>query len=122
MKNISPHVQIYKFPITAVSSISIRLTGLALTGLFVGFGTLSHFKKEDIIVKEYEKLSLPYKKAISYTLLAPTVYHTLGGVRHLVWDKYPNLFLNNKSVSKSSLILFGLTIPFTFLSEKLIKY
>lgn len=122
MKNISPHVQIYKFPITAVSSITIRLTGLALTGLFVGFGTLCHFKKEDIIVKEYEKLSLPYKKAISYTLLAPTVYHTLGGVRHFVWDKYPKLFLNNKSVAKSSLMLFGLSVPFTFFSEKLIKY
>tara|TARA_B100002019_G_C20999122_1_gene464370 strand:+ start:157 stop:525 length:369 start_codon:yes stop_codon:yes gene_type:complete len=122
MKNISPHVQIYKFPITAVSSITIRLTGLALTGLFVGFGTLCHFKKEDIIVKEYEKLSLPYKKAISYTLLAPTVYHTLGGVRHFVWDKYPKLFLNNKSVAKSSFVLFGLSVPFTFFSEKLIKY
>ena len=121
MKNISPHVQIYKFPITAVSSIATRLTGLALTGVFVGFGTLCHFKKEDIIVKEYEKLSLPYKKAISYTLLAPTVYHTLGGVRHFVWDKYPKL-LNNKAVAKSSILLFGLTIPFTFLSEKLIKY
>ena len=120
MKNISPHVQIYKFPITAVSSITTRLTGLALTVLFVGFGTLCHFKKEDIIVKEYEKLSLPYKKAISYTLLTPTVYHTLGGVRHFVWDKYPKL-LNNKAVAKSSILLFGLTIPFTFLSEKLIS-
>ena len=34
-KIISPHVNIYKFPITAVSSITNRLTGLALTGLFI---------------------------------------------------------------------------------------
>ena len=29
---ISPHVQIYKFPITAISSITNRLTGLSMSG------------------------------------------------------------------------------------------
>ena len=35
MKKISPHVEIYKFPITAISSITNRVTGLALTGYFL---------------------------------------------------------------------------------------
>ncbi len=122
MRKISPHVQIYKFPITAISSIATRVSGFGLTGLFVGFGILSHFKKEDLLIKEYEKLSLPYKKAISYTLLTPTVYHTLGGIRHFIWDKYPKMFLNNKAAPRSSIIMFGLTLPLTFISEKFIKY
>ena len=37
-KNISPHVTIYKFPLPAISSISNRITGVAMTGLFLGYG------------------------------------------------------------------------------------
>ena len=122
MRKISPHVQIYKFPITAISSIATRITGVGLTGMFIGAGTVCLFNKDKEVIEQYNKLTLPYKKAISYTLLTPTVYHTLGGLRHFVWDKYPNIFLNNKAVARSSILLLGLTVPFTFLSEKLIKY
>ena len=38
MKKISPHVQIYKFPITAISSITNRVTGLGITGMYIGLG------------------------------------------------------------------------------------
>ena len=43
MRKISPHVQIYKFPITAISSITNRVTGLALTGYYLGFGMLCFY-------------------------------------------------------------------------------
>ena len=121
MKNISPHVQIYKFPITAISSITTRLTGLGLTGLYLGYGTLCFFGKQDLVNKKYNSLNENYKKLINYTILTPTVYHTLGGIRHFVWDKFPSNFLNNKSVSRSSFLLFGLTIPLTYASEKILK-
>ena len=122
MRKISPHVQIYKFPITAISSIATRITGVGLTGMFIGTGVVCLFNKEKEVMEKYNKLDLTYKKAISYTLLAPTVYHTLGGLRHFVWDKYPNVFLNNKAVTRSSVLLLGLTLPFTYFSEKIIKY
>ena len=121
MKNISPHVQIYKFPITAISSITTRLTGLGLTGIFVSYGTLCLFDKEKIVLEKYKSLDDNYKKIINYGIVTPTVYHTLGGLRHFVWDKYPAIFLNNKSVARSSLLLFGLTLPITYLTEKLVK-
>jgi len=122
MRKISPHVQIYKFPITAISSIATRVSGIGLTGMFIGAGTICLLNKEKEIMEKFNKLDLTYKKAISYTLLTPTVYHTLGGVRHFVWDKYPNFFLNNKAVARSSILLFGLTLPLTYFSEKIIKY
>ena len=34
-RKLSPHLNVYKFPITAVSSIATRLTGLSLSGLFI---------------------------------------------------------------------------------------
>ena len=122
MKNISPHVQIYKFPVTAISSITTRLTGLGLTGLYVGYGTLCFFNKQDLIIDKYNALNDNYKKVINYGILTSTVYHTLGGIRHFVWDKFPSKFLNNKSVSRSSFLLFGLTIPLTYASEKFLEY
>ena len=121
MKNISPHVQIYKFPITAISSITTRLTGLGLTGIFVGYGSLCLFDKEKIVTEKYKSLDDNYKKIINYGVVTPTVYHTLGGLRHFLWDKYPNVFLNNKAVARSSVLLFGLTLPLTYFTEKFIK-
>lgn len=120
MKNISPHVQIYKFPITAVSSIATRLTGVGLTGFFLGYGSLCLFDKQEIVNQKYKSLDSNYKKIINYGVLTPTVYHTLGGLRHFVWDKFPSKFLNNKAVTKSSFLLFGLTLPLTYMSEKLL--
>ena len=122
MRNISPHVQIYKFPITAISSIATRITGVGLTGLYLSYGTLCFFDKQDLINSKYNSLNDNYKKVINYTILTPTVYHTLGGIRHFVWDKFPSKFLNNKSVSRSSFLLFGLTIPLTYASEKFLEY
>lgn len=37
----------------------------------------------------------------------PLVYHYLGGIRHIMWDKFPDQHLNNESVEKSSYMLFG---------------
>ena len=54
-KKISLHVQIYKFPITAISSISTRLSGFYLTGCFIGFG-ISKLSNYDIY-KEYKLLN-----------------------------------------------------------------
>jgi succinate dehydrogenase (ubiquinone) cytochrome b560 subunit len=89
---ISPHVTIYKFPLTAISSITNRLTGLVLSSVYVATGTACLVGLED---------KLPDKRVCIF----PFVYHTLGSVRHFLWDKYPKL-LTNSSVHKSSIGLF----------------
>ena len=114
MRNISPHVNIYKFPITAISSIATRLSGLYLSGAYVGFGLgtlcgINFFEKH----KELENYK---KRFINYTIITPSVYHTLGGMRHFIWDKYPSLLTNNK-VAKSSYILFGATLGTSIVVE-----
>ena len=116
IKNISPHVNIYKFPIAAISSITNRITGFYLSGLFVTGGIVSLLNKEDFINNKYKTLDQKYKSIINYSVIFPVSYHTLGGIRHFMWDKYPKL-LNNKAVSRSSFWLFGLSIGSTFLIE-----
>lgn len=41
-----------------------------------------------------------------FTVAFPLVYHYLGGVRHLAWDKYPEM-LTNVDVTKASYALVG---------------
>ena len=117
LKLISPHVTIYNFPITAISSIAIRLSGFYLSGLFIAGGTCCYIKKEDEIKNTYLSLEKKYQTAINYSIITPVTYHTCGGLRHLLWDKYPKL-LNNKSVARSSFLLFSLSGLSSYFIEK----
>ncbi len=114
-QGLSPHVAIYKFPVTAISSIANRLSGLYLSGVFVGYG-MSHlvgFEIDD----HYERLS-GYKRSIfDISMLLPMTYHTLGGARHFLWDKYPSL-LTNVKVARSSYALFGVTLGTSIITER----
>lgn len=95
---LSPHVTIYKFPVTAVSSIANRATGMTLSGAFVTGGLACLFGQEHQLI-EYKNICEPF-------ILFSGVYHTLGGVRHLIWDKYPGL-LTKTAVARSSYGLIG---------------
>tara|TARA_B100001287_G_scaffold235051_1_gene207040 strand:- start:467 stop:850 length:384 start_codon:yes stop_codon:yes gene_type:complete len=115
MKKISPHVNIYKFPITAVSSIGNRITGIALTGGYIATGTMLLFNKNPI--EYYNKLEKYPKMAVNYTLIFPSFYHTYGGIRHFLWDKYPQL-LTNVKVQRSSIGLISISLLSSFIYEK----
>ena len=111
---ISPHVSIYKFPLTALSSITNRITGIVLSGGFIVFGISSFFPNQQIIMlKKYES-TYEYKQIINSILFFPIIFHTLGGVRHFLWDYKPQL-LSNSKVTKSSYILFGTTGIFSII-------
>ena len=115
MKRIlSPHVNIYKFPITAISSISTRLSGLYLTTGYIGFGSCCLFDID--CIKYYKSLDYYTKKMVNYSFIIPTTYHTYGGIRHIIWDKYPKLLTNNK-VASSSYFLFGISIGTSVIVE-----
>ncbi len=118
MKNIlSPHVTIYKFPITALTSITNRATGVLFSSIYVLSGLSCY---TNINFKKYYNLQNDYvKKCINYSILFPINYHTLGGIRHFIWDKNPK-FLKNISVSRSSYFLLFGSIGFTYFSEKLL--
>lgn len=118
-KNISPHVQIYKFPVTAISSIATRISGAYLSGLFLGYGCLKLINKEDQVTKIYNERSRFEKFILHQSCILPMTYHSYGGMRHFIWDYYPKLLTNSK-VAKSSYLLFGLTLGTSMLLEKIL--
>lgn len=117
---ISPHVNIYKFPLTAISSITNRISGLYLTGAFIGGGILLGSGQKDFAVKKYNNLENYQKKLLNYSLIVPSTYHTLGGIRHFLWDRKPSL-INNKFAYRSSAAIFGLSLTLPFFIEKMIN-
>ena len=117
MTKVSPHVQIYKFPITAISSITNRVTGLGITGMYNGLGCSLLFNKN--VLDLYDKAPQPAKSIINYTVLFPNIYHTFGGIRHFIWDKYPK-YLTNVKVQNSSIAILGLSVISTIFTESYI--
>jgi len=119
MKNISPNIFIYKFPITALSSITNRITGIYLTKLFLFGGVVSLFEYDKLLLYKYNSCDKNIKKIINYSIIFSGSYHTFGGIRHLIWDKFPQL-LTKSNVALHSKLLFGITIPTTYIIEKLL--
>ena len=117
MTKVSPHVQIYKFPIAAISSITNRVTGLGITGMYIRLGSSLLFNKN--VLELYDKAPQPAKTIINYTVLFPNIYHTFGGIRHFVWDKYPR-YLTNVKVQITSIAIFGLSVISTIFAESYI--
>jgi succinate dehydrogenase (ubiquinone) cytochrome b560 subunit len=80
---ISPHVFIYKWPITAIASITNRATGVALYGTCVGIAGLSligaNVPAMMTVIGNYGLVGCGAKCAVAF----PVIYH----VRHVVLAK-----------------------------------
>ena len=85
---LSPHIQIYRLPLTAVLSISHRLSGLALclgailvalTLIAAGYGRDAYECAHNLWA------SLPGRIFVGVLLLC-LYFHLGNGVRHLWWD------------------------------------
>ncbi len=99
----------YKFPVVALSSITNRVTGCVLSGAVAFGGTLSFAAGPEALpafVEAYKTyvpiLVYPTKLALAF----PFVFHTLGGLRHIYWDKTTE-GIDNQSAKASSLALFA---------------
>ncbi len=79
----SPHLTIYRFPLTALSSITNRITGFYLTGTFLGFGLLQWTPIKTVTVP------FQYQKMWESSLVFASSYHVFGGLRHFLWDFRP---------------------------------
>lgn len=87
---MSPHLTIYKPQLTSTLSIFHRITGLGASVVLYGAGigalfTTSHSFPEVIqLIQDTvpQFILLSTKSALGGAI----IYHTLNGVRHLIWD------------------------------------
>jgi len=87
---MSPHVTIYAFPLPALTSITNRVTGGAMAGVVIaaGCGALVSPEPISVYVDMVRDMHLPLWATIPFktALCFPVAYHTINGVRHLVYD------------------------------------
>lgn len=84
----SPHLQVYKLPLTGLISITHRITGVLLSaGLLltiIFFFCLAHgetaYNNLQTIANYW------FVKMIFWGFIFALFFHTCHGVRHLIWD------------------------------------
>ena len=111
---LSPHLTIYRPQITSISSIFIRITGNALvfsTLLLVAWFLAAAIGPKTFNVMHFIITSWFGKIVMALSLWA-LWYHSLGGIRHLVWDTGRGLELKTAEIMGWAMILgsFLLTI------------
>jgi succinate dehydrogenase / fumarate reductase cytochrome b subunit len=85
---ISPHLQVYKLPVTGVISITHRMTGVLLSAGLIFFvyiisslaGGASSYAAMQAL------MSLWLIKLIYWGFIYALFFHLCHGVRHLIWD------------------------------------
>ena len=85
---LSPHLMIYRPQLTSMSSILVRITGNALIvagilivwWLFAVATSAKYFAMADAVVTSW------FGQLVMLGSIWALWYHTLGGVRHLIWD------------------------------------
>ena len=105
--------------IAALSSITTRVTGCALSVGCAGLGAMelvggsgTSLQVMHLIGSQGGLVAASAKFSVAF----PIVYHYLGALRHIYWDITPDI-LTNEGVAKASKLLFGGS---TFLSVCLV--
>ncbi|SMG64553.1 Succinate dehydrogenase, cytochrome b560 subunit, partial [methanotrophic bacterial endosymbiont of Bathymodiolus sp.] len=85
---LSPHLQVYRLPLTAVVSITHRMTGVLLSGGLMLFvislaviqcGASSYQSMQSLLQQPLMSIAL-------WMMVYALFFHLCHGVRHLFWD------------------------------------
>ncbi|KAF3941065.1 hypothetical protein ABW19_dt0204643 [Dactylella cylindrospora] len=115
---VSPHLTIYQPQLTWYMSSFTRITGVAVSGVFylylIGYavsGPLGIDLSIANVSKKWGELNTAIKLAVKAPLAACFSYHSLNGVRHLIWDVGKELSV--RGVYRTGYGVLGLTVVST---------
>ncbi|CAA6810198.1 MAG: Succinate dehydrogenase cytochrome b-556 subunit [uncultured Thiotrichaceae bacterium] len=113
---MSPHLQVYKLPLTAKLSIMHRGTGAALfAGLILMVLVLaSAAGGADSWASMQGFLSSWFGKLVLFGFTFALYYHLCNGIRHLAWDIGKGFEL--KEAAQSGKIVIGASVALTILT------
>ena len=85
---LSPHLSVYRPQITSVSSIFTRITGNALVVavLLIAWWFVAAAAGEAAFATADAVLTSWFGKLVFLGSIWALWYHTLAGIRHLIWD------------------------------------
>lgn len=110
---IAPHLQVWRWHVTMLSSILHRATGLALYAAMIGFalwlmavaaGPEAYAPLGAVLASTLGQIGL-------YLVVAAFAFHLANGVRHLVFDTGAGLKPSDAEASAWFAILFAFVAP-----------
>ena len=117
---LSPHLTIYRLPITAITSILVRITGNALliSAALVVWWLLAAATSEAYFDLANAVITSFLGDLVMLLSLLGLWYHTLGGIRHLIWDQI--IALENVPAEKMSWAMLIGSVVLTALTVVLV--
>lgn len=105
---ISPHITVYRFPISAITSITHRGTGMLL-GAYTGMlGCAALVNSGPELAFALEQLGNSHAltgAAIKFSVITPITFHWFGGLRHLIWDTTVKGFSVDSVVNSTYMVI-----------------
>jgi succinate dehydrogenase / fumarate reductase cytochrome b subunit len=85
---LSPHLSIYRWPITMAASITHRITGMAMAAgtLFLAWWLIAAAAGPDAYAVFTQAAAHPLGQIILFGFTWSLCFHLLNGIRHLFWD------------------------------------
>ena len=85
---LSPHLGIYRWPVTMATSITHRMTGVALAGgtLLIAWWLIAVSYGPETFSLFSSTMSTPLGQVVLFGFAWSLAYHLVNGIRHLAWD------------------------------------
>lgn len=85
---LSPHLQVYRLPLTGLLSIAHRITGVALSAglLLVVYLLYAIAAGEEAYAAMQALMGLWPAKVVYWGFVYALFFHFCHGIRHLIWD------------------------------------
>ena len=113
---LSPHLQIYKLPLTGVISITHRITGVALVMglLFFAYSFFAIAEGSQAYLDLQNLITHPLGHLALWLFIYALFFHFCHGIRHLVWDV--GLSFDKAQMDKNAGIELAAALLLTFVS------
>lgn len=117
MRPLSPHLQIYKPQITSVLSITHRISGVALVGASCGVSVVLACLA---FAPQWAQVILTWLHAPPFSWMVvlclwSLFYHSLNGVRHLIWDMGLGFEMRHVTLSGVAVVIGSVALTWSVL-------
>jgi succinate dehydrogenase / fumarate reductase cytochrome b subunit len=115
---ISPHLQVYKLPVTGILSITHRLTGVLLSAGLIFFVYILYAVAggSNTYASMQALMSLWPVQLIYWSFIYALFFHLCHGVRHLIWDTGKSFELD--TLNRYAIIELGASLVLTLITFK----
>lgn len=88
LRPLSPHLQVYKLPLTGIISITHRMTGVMLSVGLIFFVTIVSAVSggQETYTAMQEVMEIWLFRLVYWGFIYALFFHLCHGVRHLIWD------------------------------------